>query len=141
MFICDFSIYDLRLKWARSCGSDDASSSHAVQYSIVTSRSRRRGRTPLATATRLTSFGGYFATSASRFAFALGIFRHIGFALPNRNVQLFEAERIPLLAASLFIIHYSFSKRKGFRFSIMVHYTVQRATTRTSSPLRFALQS
>ena len=46
------------------CG-DDASSSRetgTMLYSV-----RRRGRTPLATAARLTSFGGYFATPASHY--------------------------------------------------------------------------
>ena len=41
-------------------------------------------RTPLATAARLTSFGGYFATSASHLISTL-------------NSRLFKAERIPLL--------------------------------------------
>ena len=59
--IYDFSIYDLRL-----CGAGVAttpSSSHAVQYSIEAILSRRRGRTPLATASRLTSFGGYLVVA------------------------------------------------------------------------------
>ena len=51
-------------------GSGDGALAVAGETGHVLYSVRRRGRNPLSTAARLTSLGGYFATSASRFASA-----------------------------------------------------------------------
>ena len=69
---------------------------------------RRRGRTPLATAARLTSFGGYFATTASHRSST-----HYPLSIINR-----KSKNRKSLPATIYPL--STVKRKGFRFSLSV---------------------